>query len=224
VTATSKGKTASGAPISDQSTGHSDFDIDAREARILGQPQRIAPLAPDEFDQEARDLVVSVRESLGLSDHSKMPPVFGLMLKHPGLFRCQMEMGVQLLGKGVLGARERELAILRTGWLCRAPFEWGEHVDVAKRYGVTEAEIERVTQGSSAPGWSEHEAAVLRGVEELLADQMIADATWDVLARTWTERQLIEFPTLIGQYVATAYSQNSLRVRLAADNSGLRHR
>lgn len=210
---------ASDSPVSD-----AGFDIDAREAEVLGKPQRIAPLDPKEFDEEATALVISVRGSLGLSDHSAMPPVFGLMLKHPGLFRCQMEMGIQLLGKGVLDPRERELAILRVGWLCRAPFEWGEHVDVAKRYGVTDAEIERVTQGSSAPGWTQHEAAILRGVEELLGNQMISDATWDVLARTWSERQLIEFPTLIGQYVATAYSQNSLRIRLAADNSGLRHR
>jgi 4-carboxymuconolactone decarboxylase len=224
VKATIKSELGSEASPSDQLAAHPGFDIEEREAEILGKPQRIAPLSPEEFDEEARALVVSVRESLGLSDHSKMPPVFGLMLKHPGLFRCQMEMGVQLLGRGVLGERERELAILRTGWLCRAPFEWGEHVDVAKRYGVTDAEIERVTQGSSAAGWSEHEAAVLRGVEELLADHMISDATWEVLARTWTERQLIEFPTLIGQYVATAYSQNSLRIRLAADNSGLKHR
>jgi 4-carboxymuconolactone decarboxylase len=224
VTARSKGEAGPGMAAGDRSSSDAGFDIDAREAEVLGKPQRIAPLGPDEFEGEAKALIVGVRESLGLSEHSAMPPVFGVMLKHPGLFRCQMEMGLQLLGKGALGARERELAILRVGWLCRAPFEWGEHVDVAKRYGVTDEEIQRVTQGSSAPGWTEHEAAVLRGVEELLGDQMISDETWDVLARSWSERQLIEFPTLIGQYVATAYLQNSLRIRLAAVNSGLRHR
>jgi len=204
--------------------GRGDVDIDAREAEILGKPQRIGPLKQEEFDEDARALITEVRKSLGLATGANLPPVFGLMLRHPGLFRLQMEMGVQLLGKGALDARERELAILRCGWLCRAPFEWGEHVDVAKRYGVTPEEIERVTQGSSAPGWTEHEAAVLRAVEELIGDQMISDATWDVLAKSWNERQLMEFPTLIGQYVATAYLQNSLRVRLAPDNIGLRHR
>ena len=110
------------------------------------------------------------------------------------------------------------------GWWCRAPFEWGEHVDIAKRYGVTDEEVERVTHGSSAPGWNEHDRAVLKGVEELLGNYMLSDQTWDVLAKTWTERQLLEFPTLVGQYFATALQQNSLRVRLADDNPGLRHR
>lgn len=198
------------------------FDIDAREAEIIGKPQRIRSLAPDEFDAEAKAMVIKLRASLGLGT-AEIPAVFGLMLKHPGLFRCQMDMGLQLF-KGELSPRERELAVLRIGWLCRAPFEWGEHVDIAKRYGITGAEIERVTQGSTAPGWNEHERAIIKAVEELLGDQMISDATWEVLAKSWTERQLVEFPMLVGQYYATALQQNSLRVRLADDNGGLRHR
>jgi 4-carboxymuconolactone decarboxylase len=201
-----------------------DFDIDARQEQVLGKPQRIEPLKQEDFDDEARALVITVRESLGLSEHSVMPEAFGTMLKHPGLYRCQMEMGVQLLGKGALNARERELAVLRVGWLCRAPYEWCQHVDIAKRYGVTVEEIERATRGSSAPGWTEHEAAIVRGVEELLGDQSIADDTWNVLARTWTERQLLEFLAVVGYYVSIAYSQNALRMRLMPGKKGLRER
>lgn len=201
--------------------GSADIDIDAREAEIIGKPQRIGPLGPDEFDDDAMELVLNIRQTLG-HDTDEMPPVFLLMLRHPGLFRCQMEMGIQLLGKGEISPRERELAILRVGWWCRAPFEWGEHVDIAKRCGITSEEIERVRQGSSAPGWTEHEQAILRGVEELLSDQMLSDETWEILARTWNERQFLEFPMLVGVYFMTALQQNSLRVRLADDNIGLR--
>ena len=208
-------------PAADQK-GPVEFDIDAREAEIIGKPQRISGLTADEFDSDATALVVRIRQSLGLGT-AKIPEVFGLMLRHPGLFRCQIEMGIQLF-KGVISPRERELAILRVGWWCRAPFEWGEHVDIAKRLGVTSEEIERIKHGSSAPGWSDHDRAILRGVEELLGNQMISDATWEALAQSWTERQLIEFPMMVGQYFATALQQNSLRVRLANENLGLRQR
>lgn len=203
---------------------NAEFDIDAREAEIIGKPQRIAPLEPEEFDEAALELVVSVRKSLGVDEMDAIPEVFGVMLRDPGLFRCQMDMGVQLLGKGSISKRERELAILRTGWLCRAPYEWGEHVDIAKRYDVTSEEIERVTIGSRAPGWNAHDRAILRAVEELLDDKMISDATWAELAKSWDERQLMEFPVLVGQYFTIALQQNSLRIRLADDNPGLRNR
>ncbi len=209
---------------SDQRSTDAGFDIDAREAQVLGPPQRIAPLAPEDLDEDARALVIAIRASAGADPRESIPPVFATMLKHPGLYRCTMEIGIQLLGKGELNPQERELAVLRVAWLCRAPYEWGQHVEIAKRVGVTAETIERVTQGSSAAGWSEHEAAIVRGVEELLGDQMISDDTWNVLSRTWTERQLLEFPTLVGQYVSVAYSQNALRIRLNPGNRGLRHR
>ena len=65
---------------------------------------------------------------------------------------------------------------------------------------------------------------MLRGVEELLADFAISDRTWATLARTWNEAQLLEFTSMVGQYVVTAYIQNSVRSRLGEGNPGLTHR
>jgi alkylhydroperoxidase family enzyme len=98
---------------------------------------------------------------------SEVPELVITLLRHPDLYQRITELAVQLLGRGVLTPRDRELAVLRVGWLCQAPYEWGEHVRIAKQVGLTSEEIERVTQGSSAPGWTKHEAAVLRAVEEL---------------------------------------------------------
>jgi alkylhydroperoxidase family enzyme len=204
-------------------TGSISFDIAARQAHVVGEGPRIAAVPNDEIDAESWELVHRIRASTGASRATEMPEYMRTALKHPAIFRCQMEMGTAIF-QGRIPPRERELAVLRCGWLCRAPFEWGEHVDIGKRYGLTGEEIERVTQGSSAPGWSEHEAAILRGVEELIGDQALSDATWDTLAKSWDEAQLFEFPMMVGQYVATAFVQNSLRIRLAPDNPGLSHR
>lgn len=200
-----------------------DFDIAARMAEVVGEGPRIEPVSNEEMDREARALVDEVRASAGAPPATDVPEYMRTMSKHPGIFRCQMEMGTVIF-RGLIPPRERELAVLRCGWLCRAPFEWGEHVDIAKRYGVSDEEVERATVGSSAPGWSEHDAAILRGVEELIGNKAISDATWATLAKRWDEPQLIEFPMMVGQYVATAFVQNSLRIRLAEDNPGLSYR
>ncbi len=204
-------------------SGYDPEAIAAREAEINGKPPRIAPLSPEELSGDAKDLVNRIRASIGLSPTTDIPEYCLTMVKHPEIFRCQLEMGAAIF-KGHLSPRERELAVLRVGWLMRAPFEWGEHVDIGKRYGVTQEEIERVIQGSAAPDWNEHEAAILRAVEELLSEQSISDETWATLAKSWNEPQLIEFPMMVGQYVATALVQNGLRMRLAPDNPGLTYR
>jgi alkylhydroperoxidase family enzyme len=151
------------------------------------------------------------------------PEYMRMMIRHPRLFRSQMDMGTTLYN-GVLPPVERELAILRVGWLCGAPYEWAQHVGIAGRLGMSAQTIERARQGSSAEGWTVHERAILAGVEELLEDKALSDVTWDVLARSWDEEQLIEFPMMVGQYVATAYVQNSLRVRLEGCEEGLARR
>jgi 4-carboxymuconolactone decarboxylase len=53
---------------------------------------------------------------------------------------------------------------------------------------------------------------------------MISDESWAVLAESWNEKQLMEFPVLIGQYFMIAIQQNALRVRLSDHNPGLSHR
>lgn len=204
-------------------TGRIAVDVEAREAHVLGSGPRILPLDNDEIGGEAKEIVRRIRASAGASETATVPEYMRIVLKHPAIFRCQMEMGTAIF-RGQIPPRERELAVLRVGWLCRAPYEWGEHVDLGKRFGLSSEEIERVTAGSSAVGWGEHERAILRGVEELIADQALSDSTWDILARSWSEAQMIEFTMMVGQYVATAYVQNSLRVRLASDNPGLSHR
>jgi 4-carboxymuconolactone decarboxylase len=191
-----------------------------RQAQVVGEPPRIEPVAPDAMNEVAHGLIRQLNGSLGAETPSKLPEYFRTMVKHPSLFRCQLETGTAIF-TGAIPARERELAVLRVAWLCGAPYAWGEHVALAKRFGISSDEIERVTDGSSASGWSEHESAILRGVEELLDDQAITDATWNRLAQRWDEKQLIEFPTMVGAYVATAFQQNALRMRLGPDNAGL---
>lgn len=205
--------------------GGISFDVTKRHEQVVGEGPRIAALTGDAVDAGALGLVNAVRAGAGAQPVTpdKIPDYMRTMMKHPEVFARQMEMGTTIF-TGRIPPRERELAILRIGWLCRAPYEWGQHVDIARRMGVTTEEVERVTRGSADPAWDAHDKAILRGVEELVGDHAIADETWDVLARTWDEAQLIEFPMMVGQYVATAYVQNSIRIMLADENPGLSHR
>jgi alkylhydroperoxidase family enzyme len=199
------------------------YDIETRMAEVLGKPQRIAPIPEDELPPEALEVSKTLRTAFGIPENGSVPDVFRTMLVHPGMFRAQMEVGVEFAMRGAIPPRDREIGVLRNGWLLGAPFEWGEHVDGGKRCGLTQEEIERTKTGSLAPGWTEHEAAICKGVEELHANAMISDATWATLAQTWDDKQMMEFPVLIGQYTLTAFLQNSLRLRLADTNPGLGH-
>lgn len=202
-------------------TGKYEFDTQARIAQVVAGGPRFAPLALQDVSPEGQEQVDAVRTAFSIPADRPFPDVSLITLRHPGMFKAQMVMGLELAAHGTIPPRDRELAILRLALLARAPFEWAEHVDIAKVFGITSDEVERVTLGSDAQGWSEHEAAVLRAVEELLADHTISDSTWDVLARTYSEKQLLEVPMLVGAYLTTAFQQNSLKIQPKA---GFEHR
>lgn len=231
-------------------SGEQDRSAAQRNAFVLSGAPRIPALSVDELSEDLLQLLtrmiqvnsaVDARErhvltdllddhdagasAVSMAEHfANLPEIMRTMLRHPELFHLQMELGLQLLGRGVLEKRDRELVILRVAWLCQAPYEWGEHVYIAKSVGITSEEVERVTSGSSASGWTEHERALLRATEELHADALISDATWSTLAQTLDHRQLIELTIVVGQYHTVAYYQNSLRLRLHEGNPGLKAR
>jgi alkylhydroperoxidase family enzyme len=193
-------------------TGKYEFDTAAREAQVITGGPRYAPLSLDEVTPAGQEQVDHIRAAFSIPSERPFPDVSLIQLRHPGMFKGQMVLGIEL-AKGAIPGRDRELAVLRIAWLARAPFEWCEHVDIGKHFGLTIDDIERVTQGSDAPGWTEHEAALLRAVEEQMADYCIADATWDALTKTYTEEQMLELPLLVGCYVLGAMQLNSLKIQ-----------
>jgi alkylhydroperoxidase family enzyme len=203
-------------------------DIAQRELAILGKPPRIPPLSQDEMEGEAYEQTKQLRKAAsgntaGLST-ADIPELVITLLRYPELFKAISGLSVQLLGKGTLTARDRELAILRTAWLWQAPYEWGEHVKLAKQAGISSEEIERVTLGAADTAWAPYDAALLRAAEELIEGAMISDATWAVLAERLDYNQLFELTVVIGQFTNVAFFQNALRLRLAKGNLGLRER
>jgi hypothetical protein len=191
-----------------------DPKIAARDADITGKPMRIQPV--EEWTDEMRALV----DMPPGYEHAK-PTMYGILLNNVGFTRAYKDIMTYFLVRGSLPLRDRELAILRVGWVRQIPFVWGEHVRISKETGLTSEEIERVTQGSTAAGWSEHDAAVIRAAEEIMDNAMISDATWAILAKTLSPGLLLELVACVGQYQALGYIQNSLRIPLFEGNPGL---
>jgi len=190
--------------------------------QILGAPPRVEPIPPEDLDDRALEPIMRMREYRDYPMDAAITHPFYLTLgRSPDMFRSFMNLGVSATLESTIPIRLRELVVLRCGWLCGAPFEWGEHVMGAKHAGLTSEEIERVTEGFEAPGWTELDRALLEAVEELHQDAMISDATWAVLANHFDERQLVELPIIVGHYHMTAFIQNSLRTRLNDNNVGL---
>jgi 4-carboxymuconolactone decarboxylase len=171
---------------------------------------RIPPVSLADADADTRELLRRLRPVRG-SDTSVLN-VMGTLAHHPELLRRWLEFATYLLNDSTLEPRLRELVVLRVGWLCRSPYEWGQHVHVGRRVGVTDADLHRLVAGPDAPGWTDAECAALAVADELVQQHTVGDSNWQRLGQHFTTQQVLDLVFLAGQYQLVSAALNACRV------------
>jgi len=172
----------------------------------LSRP-RLTPLPPAEWNDEQRELLTR-------GNPSRVLNIFATLVRHPDLYRRWMPFANHVLFKSSLPPREREMAILRIGWLCGSGYEFHQHTRIGREAGLSDAEIERLKSGAERQGWSESESALLRAVEDLHADQFISEETWQRLSKHYDARQVMDLVFAVGQYTLVSMALNSFGVQI----------
>ncbi len=171
---------------------------------------RIAPLTDAELGPEAQAALAS------LPAFAQAYNIFRTQAHKPAALKAFLAWGNYILSPAnSLPVRTRELAILRTGFLCKAGYEWAQHVLIGRQAGLTGDEIAAIKQGAQAPGWSAIDAAILAACDELVRSHFISDKTWAALAPLGDEGR-IDLVYTVGQYTQVSMLLNSAGVQLDA--------
>jgi alkylhydroperoxidase family enzyme len=184
---------------------------------------RIPPLPPQEWGDDVRAGIAALRPAGATQElrRSKGGPrglnVLGTLAQHPTLMQAYHTFNGHILYTNSLDARQRELLVLRVAARRGAEYEWRQHVHIARDLGYGDTDIERIAEGPDAAGWAPLDAAMLRAVDELLADAAITDATWDELAGELDRHQLMDLVFTVGAYDLLAMAFKSFGVELDDD-------
>ncbi|MEM7466223.1 MAG: carboxymuconolactone decarboxylase family protein [Pseudomonadota bacterium] len=169
---------------------------------------RIPPL-------EASDWTESAKQSMQpFIDAQSDFNIFKTLTNHPDLMRRWMVFANHVLFKSTLPFREKELLILRIGFLCQAGYEWGQHVQVARKGGVSDEDINLAKTGPDTPGITKADELLLTAVDELHNDAFISDATWSGLTEFFDTKQMMDLVFTVGQYNLVSMALNSFGVQL----------
>jgi alkylhydroperoxidase family enzyme len=169
---------------------------------------RISPLAESEWNADQRKLLEPVKRE------GQFYNVMGTLCRHVDAAKKFWVWANHVMGAtSTLGGREREILILRVGYLCDAEYEWGQHAIFGRREGLSDAEIARIKEGPEASGWDAFDAALIRAADELHYDACISDATWAVLRTRYDERQMMDVVFAVGQYHLVSMALNSFGVQ-----------
>jgi len=199
-------------PISNKEEKAVNKKIGSRDLIRLTEP-RLKPLPFSEWDKELQEIW---NKGIKNPDKTAARPVFNIMktlAHHPKLMNRWRVFANHVLSKSSLPPRDREILILRIGWLCGSEYEWGQHVEIGKRIGLTNEENLRIIEGPGAEGWDMFDSTLLRAVDELFYNSFISDATWNTLAEKYNTHQLMDVVFTIGQYNLVSWALNTLGVQ-----------
>jgi 4-carboxymuconolactone decarboxylase len=140
--------------------------------------------------------------------------IFKVLAHHPALVKRWTPFAGHILSKQTLPFRDREMLILRIGWLNQAEYEFAQHELIAKRGGLSDADVENIKAGPKAKGLGEHEAALLQLADDLYENSVASDATWAALSKKYSTEQLMDAVFTVGQYNLVSWALNSFGVPL----------
>jgi len=172
----------------------------------LSEP-RVPALDDAELDEKAQALLAPFVARGGVLN------IFRTLANHPDLARRWMVFANHVLGKSTLDIRERELVILRIGYLCQSGYEWGQHVQISRQAGMSDDEIRSAKTGPDTPGLSDLDRLLLQATDELHADAHVSDATWAALEAHLNTQQLMDLVFTVGQYNLVSMALNSFGVQ-----------
>ena len=187
-------------------------------ARSYAQSTGTPPLSSPRIDRVEKPYTAA--EAAILSPRERNGEVLGVWstcANAPRLCNAWLEFTDYLLRESSLPIRDRELLILRIGYLNQGAYEWAAHRGLALSVGINEDELKDITIGSSADSWSEWDSALLKAAEELHEAALVSEETWTTLSRQYDTRQMMEVVFTVGQYNLVAMYLNSLGVQFEED-------
>ena len=125
---------------------------------------------------------------------------FGVLMHSPGLAEMVCKTGAHVRLESSLTMVERELCILT---LCRerdAEYEWGSHVNVARKAGMREEAIEVMGTGGDPSGLEPDERDIITYSRQLLNNNRVDDDLFKSMLARHDARWMVEITATLGQY------------------------
>ena len=151
----------------------------------------------------------------GIPENMAELSVFRIALHQPGVAAGLNTMLNELLWKGQLDPRLRELIIMRIGWATDAVYEWTQHWRVARMLDIPERDLLAVRDWRNHDDFGDAERAVLAATDETLETGTISDDTWTTCRNVFdNDAILVEMVAAIGNWRLFSALLKSLDVPL----------
>lgn len=149
----------------------------------------------------------------GLNGEGFPRNVLGILMQNQETLGPFLDYWVTSKLKMGLTVREQELVILRMAVLYRSEYVWKHHVKVGREFGINDAELDAIRQGSYAAFAAERERAFLELTDAFVNDRSLPPELWNRTKGVLGSRDFVDLISLVSQYVLWALTNVCMQVQ-----------
>jgi len=142
--------------------------------------------------------------------------LYRALANQPGLAAAWTEFANSIRHDSRTPRRLREVMILRTAQLARSEYEWAQHLKMARKAGVREAQIAALAGWRGSAEFDARERAALALTEGVMAGN-VTDAIYAEAARHFSHAEYVELALTAAFYAMVSRMLDAMRVELDAD-------
>ena len=174
---------------------------------------RLTPRATDEMEPKQAEFFAQMAEGRDVTNGFIGGPFDGWSL-NPSIGRRIWQLGGAIRTKPSIDRRYIELAILVTGQLWQAQFEWWAHETMARDAGLPEAVIQAIKVGNEPVFEDEGDETAWRLCTMLHRDKRVDDETYAAAVAVHGEKGVADLTNALGFYVLVCMTLNTFEVEL----------
>ena len=144
------------------------------------------------------------------------PNLYRALANHPQLVAAWTEFSKMLRHDTRTPRALRELVILRGGQLMRSEYEWAQHLPMARKAGVREAQINALAEWRTSKEFDEREGAAL-ALAEAVTQGRVSDEVYQQVMKHFDHHDYVELAVVAAFYAMVGRMLDAMAVPLDAD-------
>jgi 4-carboxymuconolactone decarboxylase len=141
------------------------------------------------------------------------PNLYKALANHPRLVAAWTEFSKTLRHDTRTPRALRELVILRGAQLMRSEYEWAQHLPMARKAGVSEAQIQALPSWKTSSHFNEREKAAL-ALGEAVTHGKVTDEVFSLARKHFDDHDYVEIAVVAAFYAMVGRMLDAMGVQL----------
>jgi alkylhydroperoxidase family enzyme len=166
------------------------------------------PYIDDTKQPELKPLADRIRSERG----GRLLNLYRVLLNSPKLAQAWLDLFTVIRQHSELPDQYRELATLIIAVINGADYEYQSHIPFALKAGLTQAQLEALTDWRQSTLFDAPQRAVLEYAESMTCDVQVPQAVFDAVAQHFDAKSIVELTATIGGYNLVSRFLEALKV------------